>query len=317
MELLHKFDTEVSGRHELVCLANAASFGDTFFSEPLTTFAQGWRDPTDIAGELEFIAPVVEVGRKFQFRKFASANDFMIDSDDERAIGADFKKVSFSGEIVDSSTVNRGLTIFVDLDEVAQIPNYRMRYTDWLLRRGMRSDLKTATALLIAAAGNTNKTWNTSADPDADLLELIADGADALGFNPNRVYIGSVAWAKRVKAFRSQDTSGAFASSSMTPAQVAAWLGIEDMRVSRSRYQSSATAKTKVVGSYAVAFYAESGLLPEDPANVKRFVSRCGDGSLYRVYVRPVSEKLEAITVERYVRTVAISTVGCLKYTIS
>ena len=82
-----KFDTEVSPQHELVALANAASFNNTYFSEGLTTFAQGWRDPSNLEAELEFVAPMVEVPRRFEFRKFDDANDFLTDSDDEREPG--------------------------------------------------------------------------------------------------------------------------------------------------------------------------------------------------------------------------------------
>ena len=53
------------------------------------------------------------------------------------------------------------------------------------------------------------------------------------------------------------------------------------------------------------------------PQATKRFWSPCGDGTQYRVYVRQYSEKLWAITVERYVRLVVTSTVGLKKYTIS
>jgi len=65
-----------------------------------------------------------------------------------------------------------------------------------------------------------------------------------------------------------------------------------------------------------VAFHAESGQLAEDASHIKRFTTRCSDGQLQRVYVREVSEKITAITVERYVRTTVVSTLGLKKYTI-
>lgn len=317
MDLINIDDTQAKPRHELLCLANAASFADTHFSEPLTTYAQGWRDPSNLESELEFVAPLVEVPRRFEWRKFAEANDFMTETDDLRDVGADFKRVKFAGEIVNDKTFNRGLTIFVDADEVAGQPNYQQRYIGYLMRRCVRNDLRTAVALLLASATNGDKTWNTESDPDADLMDLLDVAGDALGFSPNRLYAGANAWSKRVKVFRAQDNAGARASAMMSPAELSAWLGIDEMRVSRIRYQSTATAKAKVVGAAVVAFFAEAGGLPEDPSNIKRFVSRCADGSLMRVYRRQVSEKIEALTVERYVKTVAVSTVGLRKYTIS
>jgi len=317
MELMNKFDTEVSPKHDLVCLANAASFNNTFFSEELTTFVQGWKDPADLEAELEFIAPGVEVPRRFSWRKTSDKDDFMIDSDDERAPGADFKRVKQSGTIVDSRTINRGLTIFVDHDEVDDVERSLQQRTGQLLRRMTRSDLYKAYSIVLEAAANTGKTWGTTQDPDADLLDLIDASGDALGFNPNRILMGSAAWAKRVKCFRAQDKAGQQASASMTPEQVAAWLNIDAMQVSKARYQSTSTAKTKIIGAAVIAFFAEGGLSTDDASNVKRFFSRCEDGATRRVYRRDVTGKLTAITVERYVRTIVTSTLGLKKLTIS
>ena len=317
IELLNRYDNEVAPVHQLVCLANAASFDNTFMSVPLTTFAEGWRDPANLEEELEFVAPIVEVPRKFQWRKWDEKDDFFIDSDDARAPGGDFKKVAFSGSLVESRTINRGLTVFIDADEVDDLERAKQRYTAYLLRRGVRSDLYTAGGLLVAGATNSAKTWNTSADPDTELLDLCEACADASGVYPPRIYMGSAAWILRVKAYRGQDVAGQGLSASWTPEQVAQWLAIERLFVSKSRYQSSASAKTKVTGSYAVAFTAEAGQISDDPSNIKRFVTRCGDGTLRRVYERQVSEKLVAISVERYVRTVVTSTSGLRKYTVS
>jgi hypothetical protein len=317
MQFQPKFETEVQPSHELICLPNAASFNNTYFNEPLTAYSQGWRDPSDLEAELEFIAPAVEVGRRFSFRKFGDASDFLSEADDQRAIGGDFKRVKVTSEITDSRTINRGLTMFVDLDEVGDQPDWEQRYTGYLLRRAVRNDLLTAVSLLGASAANTGKTWDTQADPDADLMDLVDAAGDAMGINPNRIFMGGNAWMKRVKAFRAQDNAGARASAMMTPDELAAWLGIEAIRVSRTRYQSTATAKAKIEGALAIAFEASSGQIMEDPSNIKRFVSRCDDGNMRRVYRREVNEKIVAITVERYVRTQIVSTLGLKKYTIA
>jgi hypothetical protein len=317
MQFQPKLETEIQPVHELICLPNAASFNNTFFNEPLTAYSQGWRDPSDLEAELEFVAPAVEVGRRFSWRKFGEKNDFMTESDDQRAIGGDFKRVKVVSDIQDSRTINRGLTIFVDLDEVGDQPDWEQRYVSYLLRRTVRNDLLTAIALLAASADNTGKTWDTQADPDADLMDLIDVAGDAIGMNPNRIFLGANAWMKRVKAFRSQDNAGARASAMMTPDELAAWLGIEKVHVSRTRYQSTATAKAKVEGALALAFEASSGQITEDPSNIKRFVSRCDDGNMRRVYRREVNEKIVALTVERYVRTQVVSTLGLKKYTIA
>jgi len=317
MEVIKRYD-QITPAHEVVCLPNAASFSNTFFSQPLTSFAQGWNDPSNLEVELEFVAPSVEVPRYFQWRKHDNKSAFYTESNDERHIGGDFKKVEYKGELVTDRTINRGLQVIVDLDEVGDDTAWQERYTSWLLRRMVRNDLVTAGGLLFAGASNTAKTWDSSADPDDDLMSLVDASGDLIGFNPNRIYSGSAAWQKRVRAFRAQDNAGARASAMMTPDQVAAWLGIDQLFVSKSRYQSTATAKAKIVGSQLVAFQAESGMMAkEDASNIKRFVSRCGDGSFRRVYVREISEKLMGITVERYVKTVITATTGLKKYTVS
>lgn len=305
-------------RHGLVAMADAASFNNTHFSEPLTTYAQGWRDPSDLQGALDYLFPPVQVPRRFEFRRHDSSADFLVDTDDERAPYADFKRVAYSGEITNSRTINKGLTIFVDADEVEGFPNWQQVYTGRLLRRSARNDLYAAVSLLIAGAGNTPKTWDNSADPDADLITLIDTAGDLIGFNPNRIAFFGAAWTKRLAALRAKDTAGGYASIALiTPDQVAQYCGAE-RGMNLSIRIKSGSSKAKIGGgNYAVAFYAEDGVGPEDPSHCKRFWSPCGDGGQYRVYQRQVSEKLWAISVERYNQLVVTSTVGLAKYTVS
>ena len=51
--------------HGVICAANEARFESTYYSEPLTTFTVGWKDPEDLQDLLDFIAPPVTVGRRF------------------------------------------------------------------------------------------------------------------------------------------------------------------------------------------------------------------------------------------------------------
>src|SRR5688572_15084792 len=80
-----------------VCLANESRFNSAFFSEPLTAYATGWRDPNNIEALLDFVAPPVQVGRRFEYKKADNSEAFLSDTDDFRAIGADFKRVEFKG----------------------------------------------------------------------------------------------------------------------------------------------------------------------------------------------------------------------------
>jgi len=314
-------DTQVSNpSHGLVAMADAASFANTHFSEKLTTYAQGWRDPTNMREVLDFLFPPVQVGRRFEFRKHDESADFLTDTDDERSIGADFKRVQYSGSIQQAKTANKGLTMFVDMDEVSDMPDWQQLYTGRLLRRCVRNDLLAGVTMLIAGAGNTAKTWDNAADPDGDLLALVDGSGDLIGFNPNRLAFFGAAWSKRLTAMRAQDKAGAVASLALTtPDLVAQYCGAQrGINVTARVKLSNAANKSRLGGgNYVVAFYGEDGAGPEDPSHTKRFWSPCADGTEHRVYVMQKSEKLWAITLERYNKMAVTSTVGLSKYTIS
>src|SRR5687767_1152823 len=76
-----------------LCLANESRFNSAFFSEPLTAYATGWRDASNIEAMLDFLAPPVQTGRRFEFKKGDNSEAFYSELDDVRALGADFKRV--------------------------------------------------------------------------------------------------------------------------------------------------------------------------------------------------------------------------------
>ena len=84
---------------------------------------------------------------------------------------------------------------------------------------------------------------------------------------------------------------------------IATNLGVDRVMVSRERYQSSASAKSELLGTNVYMFYAQDDVDTEDPSNVKRFVSTFNEeegGGLFRVYVQQLTAKLVAISVEFY-----------------
>ena len=308
-------------RHGMIALANDSRLVESQFQEALTAFAVGYKDPTDIESMLEFVAPEVPVGsRRFEWKKATNAEEFYSETDDIRSIGSDFKRVEFKGSDVTDKTHNKGLTIRVDLDQVAANSNWREQYTARLMRRLYRNDLRRAITLLLASATNTAVTWDTTAlkDPDGDVMTALEAGADLLGFGLNRILFGQTAWRKRALAHRAQTVAGGIASSQrMTPSEVAQLLGVDEIRVSKERYSTSATARSQIVAGYVIMFYAESGLGTEDPSNIKRFVSPVEGGGKVRVYEQQVSAKLVDITDEHYSNIVATSTTGLRKLTVS
>ena len=299
--------------------ANESRFIEANFSEPLTTYAVGWKDPNNIEATLEFVAPSVPTSRRFEFANATNAEEFLSETDDVRAIGGDFKRVEFTSAKVDSKTINKGLTVRVDLDNVAEMPNWREIYTGRLMRRLLRNELRRGVTLLAAAATNTAKTWDTTSgkDPDQDCATEVIAFQDASGVNPTRILYGTVAWNKRRLAHRAQSTAGGFASAQQSVQEVAEQLGLNAGLVSKERYQSAVATKTKVVGDIVLVYNAEAGQTPEDASNIKRFVSPTQGGTKFRVYEQIVNSKLVDITVEHYSNIIVTSTLGVRKLTIS
>src|SRR5438445_10194882 len=119
----------------VICMANASRFVEAFFSEPLTTYATGWTDQDGLQQLLDFLAPPIEVPRRFEYRTFPNTEAFLSETDDVRAIGADFKRVEYTSDKATSSTDNKGLTYRVDLDNGAVNINWRERIVGKLIER--------------------------------------------------------------------------------------------------------------------------------------------------------------------------------------
>ena len=302
-----------------MCLANESRFNSAFFSEPLTTYATGWRDPNNIEALLDFVASPVQVGRRFEYKKADNAEMFLLDQDDVRSIGADFKRVEFKGSSQTDKTLNKGLTVRVDLDIAGEMPNWREIYTARLLQRLLRNEFRRAMDLVLVAATNTAKTWDTTAgkDPDQDILSELMATVDAMGMRANRVLFGDVAWHKRMLAHRAQATAGGYASAALTPDELAGFLGVEAVRISRDRYQSTTTTKGKIVPDIVLMFYGLDGATNEDATHAKRFWSAVEGGGKYRVYEQQVNSKMVDLTVEHYSNVLITSSVGLRKLTIT
>lgn len=305
--------------HGQIEFANASRLVEGYFSEPLTSYAVGWRDPNNIEATLEFFAPSVSVNRRFEYAEAVNAEEFYSETDDVRAIGADFKRVEFKSVKTTAKTDNKGLTMIVDLDEVADKDGWEQMYTGKLLRRLFRNELRRTITLISNAATNTAKTWDTTAgkDPDQDVRTDLIAASDLSGIRPNRIGYGDTSWDKRGISHRAQNNAGGYASAALTPEQLASQLGVDRILVSRERYSSSATARTQVVSNLVLEFYAEDAMDTEDPSNIKRFVSPVDGGGKVRVYTQQLSAKLYAITVEHYSLIKITSTLGLRKLTIS
>jgi hypothetical protein len=287
-----------------ILFANDSRFVGTYFSEPLTTYAVGWRDPNDIEATLNFIAPPVNVGRRFEWKKANNAEEFLSETiDDERAIGSDFKAVEYTQTDVTG--------------------NWQADKTAKLIRRLYRNELRRGFTALLAAATNQALTWDTSSgkNPDRDLLTDLITATTATGVRPNRVIYGDTAFNKRGLSYEAQTTSTAFGQiAALSIEQIAQRLMVDRVLVSKERYQSGAAAKTEILSNLVIAFFAQDGVDTEDPSHIKRFRSAFDaeqGGGFLRVYVQQISSKLVAITIEHYSKIVVTFSTGIRKWTIS
>ena len=304
----------------VVCAANASRFTEAHFSEPLTTYSVGWRDQDGLQELLDFVAPPVEVPRKFEYTEWVNNEAFNADTDDIRAIGSDFKRVELSSSKTTAKTLNKGLTYRVDLDNVDQNVNWREKIVSTLQTRMLRSEAKRAIALLVAASTDTPLTWDTSAgkDPDQDMLTEVITATGVIGIPPTNLLVDLTAWALRAKAHRAQSSAGGFGSAGLSVQQVAETIGCQRGLIARHKYQSLPTAKTSVAGgNYVLIYQGAPGQSIDDPSNIKRFTSMTLGGTRTRVYEFQASMKFIDITVEMYSLPKITSTLGIRRLTIS
>lgn len=312
-------DAGTSNQPGVICLANESRFASRHYSQPLTSYITGWRDPNDIQATLDFAAPPVQVARRFEYKQSVNAEEFLSETDDLRGIGAAFKRVEFTGTTVNDKTYNKGLTLRIDHDETDEVPGWREQAVRRLTQRILRNELRRALTALTAVGTNTAKTWDTTAlkDPDLDVLQDLNSGADSSGIRANRLLYSEDAWAKRMVAHRAQTTAGGFASSALTPESLAGLLGVSAIKISHERYQSGAATKTKIASGLVLEFFAMNDIGVDDPSHAKRFWTPTESGGMFRVYEQQVDSKFTDITVEHYSNVSVVTSTGLRRLTIS
>jgi hypothetical protein len=293
----------------LVCAANEARFTAANYSEPLTAFTVGWRDSEKIEELLNFVAPVVPVSRRFEFKVADNSEPFLSETDDIRSIGSAFKRVEFTGTSVTSKTYNKGLTIRVDHDDVAG-EDWRERYVQLLLQRLYRNELRRA---ISALSGDDPQTyiWSNATgtpNPDADIRGELEAASSETGVRPNRIIFGEGAWDIRSDAYDHQNNAGANRAAGLSLEELARKLFVDEIRVMRARYQDE-SSKTAILGNNIYAFFTKNEIMKDEPANIKRFVTPVDGGSTFRVYIDEHS-KFSDITVEHYSNIVITSSSG-------
>ena len=302
--------------NENITAANENRFNAGNYSEALTAFTVGWTDPDNIAQILDFIAPPVPVGRRFEFKRSENAQAFYSENDDVRTVGSEFKRVRYEGESVNEKTLNKGLTIRVDRDEVAG-DDWQERYVQTLMQRLLRNELRRAVSALDAISqALAPANWSGSTNPDADIRAMLMSAADESGIRPNRLLLGESAWDVRMTCLEAQNSAVAFKGAAMAKSELAGKFLLDACEVLSSRYQSAPSQKTQILGKSVYAFYAQSSISKDEPSNLKRFFTPMDEGSAFRVYSEEHA-KYTDITVEHYSSIVATSDLGVRKFTIT
>lgn len=299
-------------------LANEERFTSAYYNEPLTQYATGWTDGENLQALLDFIAPRVPVGRRFEFKAAVNSEAFLSEQDDLRGIGSEFKRIEYTGKSVLSKTDNRGLVYRLDLDEEgAGILTEELIVARMLQRLRRNQYRRAVTALLAAVTATTAKTWSSGAStPTEDIGDLALTALKDSGLMPNRMLVDFQAWRFRQKGLAPQLTAASIADYRNTVDEWGQLIGMDRTLMSKAVYQSSATAKTLIANAKVVIFLGQDAPSRDDPTNVKRFVTPVGDGD-FRVFRQPVGAKFVDISVEYYDAIVGTATVGAQAATIS
>lgn len=305
------------GRSGRIFAANDANFDATYLSDPLNEYIVGVHDDQNLMAFLDAAAPVVPAGRSFTYRTHDSAESFQSDAADNkdvREIGGDFAQVKKTGTQADGRTDNKGLTMVIDDDQGGGNASVQQAAVVNLRDRLLRSEIVRLENGLEANDTATTPNWgpaNTTADPDSDIEEMLDLGGDARGVDNNVIIIGGGAWLKRRRCLRRTDSPGARDSLSVRLEEMPDFFGVDQVLKAKMRFQSSSTAKTKVIVDKVYSYYAAPGLMNDDPSNVKRFVTMTAAGP-FQVYVERRLKKW-LITVEHYSRIIVTSSLGIRK----
>lgn len=306
----------MAGEAGVLALANENRLEATHYSEGVTNFVLGVLG-TDLAGlqaELDILAPPVRTARRFEYKKDPDGLSFLADQNDERAIGASFRRIESKGSSVNAKTANRGLSYTLDRDEMVE--GSIEQTAKWITAILLRNSKLRALAAIDAAATNTNVVFGAATDPDGLIETGLLLAHAARGLFPNNVVAGLTAWSYRKQAYRASAKAGALALAGMTQADVADVLGVDRFHVSKDVYKTAKKgAKTSFLSNLLYAYFTADIAHKDDASNVKRFWTPCDGGEMFRIYVDESQAKTVEVIVEHYATEAVTDSTGIRKFT--
>lgn len=290
----------------LICAANESRFVSGHYSEPLTGYTVGWKDPENVDAILQRLFPEVPVARRFEFKKASNAQAFLSEVDDIRPINSPFKRVEYTGTSANEKTVNKGLTVRIDHDQADDVEAEKTAAVERLMQRLARNELRRGIALLEANDTTAGAIFSAATNPDGLIRAMLKASADVTGIRPNVLVYGEAAFDLRLDAYEDPARVNANGSNraEKSLAELAGYFMVDLVEVVKARYQSSATAKGAIVPSTVYGYLALPGIGKDDPSAVKRFTSKSRGGQRYGVYVVE-HEKYTDVSVEMYSNIVA------------
>ena len=308
-----------------IVAVNAASAFASSLAQDISGYLAGLPS-TDESALLDLIAPPVMTADFFQFAK-ADDLAYLTEADDSdiRAVGANFKRIQFSGTTVTDGTVQKGLTQRVDHRTIPMINGSRV--AGWennvaagLKNRLIRAEKMRALSVIDAAANNTAVNWTTNphtANPDGDIRKAAERGRIATGLPSTNVMIGSTAQQTRQDAYEAGARTNQGNHGDYTPQQIANYAQCRTGFIETGIKQSKKGA-TKVVtlGNVIYTYNAEKSPMVQDPSNIKRCWSPTLNGGMWMVFVQE-SAAWTDITVFHQSKVIIPISVGIEKLTIS
>lgn len=261
---------------------NDLTYNTEHLSIELTEFANSTHNHEDLKKTLNFIAPAIPVARRFEYKKAATDQFFSTEEDDIRATGSNFKYMDFQGESITAKTLNKGLGVRVDVDDING-KDWQMRYVYALQEQIYRNELRRVIKALIANAsdGGTLK-WTDKASPDADIRNALMAACKKNGFYPNRVLFSEPAWFIRQDCYAGQDNAGARIAAQMSRETLAELLRVDSVQLLK---QNNLGIQGQLKDNSVFAFYAEDSMFKDALSNLKYFVTLSPEGHSFRVYL--------------------------------
>lgn len=279
--------------------ANDAAAGDRLRA-PLQTFVVSAAQNDPLEPECEFLSPSVDVSGQDGYFSYTDRSGGINTLTDlvsiERAINGAPVLIDGNGVEVAGFCKSYALGSEIDEDRTPNVQLEMQTRVQEIMDLISLHRLKKKITAMVAIATNSDHTWGSSANPDGDLRTKINLTRTASGFQANRAYFDSAAWALRQAAYEAQATAAAFQGTMRNEAQLASYLQLSGLMVSKAIAKDSAGTLAALLSSKVLLFRSFPGATRRDTSILKTFY--CNDnGQRFRVHQRQISEKVWRVAV--------------------